>query len=190
MGGGSGPHRRAPRATAGIALCGPNCLGIVNYVDGVPLTFSLQQVPVQRPGPAIAVVAQSGGLATILRNALQARELPIAYTVSTGNEAVLGLEDYIEYRARAMRAPRVVTAFAEQIRQPAALSRHRRPARARRGKAIVLLHPGRSAAARASAQSHTGALAGDHAVMTHARRASRRRHGRGHGRAHRRRRSC
>src|SRR5262249_39356006 len=33
------------------------------------------------------------------------------------------------------------------------------------GKTIVMLHPGRSNAARASAQSHTGALAGDHAVM-------------------------
>ena len=28
-----------------------------------------------------------------------------------------------------------------------------------------MLHPGRSAAARAAAQSHTGALAGDHAIM-------------------------
>src|SRR5258708_1221110 len=59
---------------------------------------------------------------------------------------------------------RVITVFAEQIRRPQrflALAARARGA----GKAIVLLHPGRSAAARAAAQSHTGALAGDHAIM-------------------------
>ncbi len=147
-----------------MALCGPNCLGIVNLVDRVPLTFSQQQAPVLAPGPAIAVIAQSGGLATILRNALQARDIPVAYTVSTGNEAVLGLEDYIEFLLDDARA-RVFTAFAEQIRHPARFLDIARRAR-ERGKAIVLLHPGRSAAARESAHSHTGALAGDHAVMT------------------------
>jgi acetate---CoA ligase (ADP-forming) len=149
---------------AGIALCGPNCLGIVNFVDRVPLTFSQQQAPALAPGPAIAVIAQSGGLATILRNALQARGVPVAYTISTGNEAVLGVEDYIEYFLDDGRV-RVFTAFAEQIRRPARFLDIAGRARGR-GKAIALLHPGRSAAARRSAQSHTGALAGDHAVMT------------------------
>ena len=154
---------RTARAS-GMALCGPNCLGLVNFVDRVPLTFSQQQRPSLAPGPAIAVIAQSGGLATILRNALQARDLPVAYTVSTGNEAVLGVEDYIEFLLDDARA-RVFTAFAEQIRHPARFLDIARRAR-ERGKAIALLHPGRSAAARESAHSHTGALAGDHAVMT------------------------
>src|SRR5262249_24245299 len=58
----------------------------------------------------------------------------------------------------------VITVFAEQIRRPQRFLEL--AARAREaGKAIVLLHPGRSAAARAAAQSHTGALAGDHAIM-------------------------
>jgi len=149
---------------AGIALCGPNCLGLVNYVDGVPLTFSPQQVLTQGPGPAIAVIAQSGGLATILRNALMARDLPIAYAISTGNEAVLGLEDYVAFLLDDPRVG-VFTAFAEQIRHPQRFLEVAGRARAR-GKAIALFHPGRSAAARASALSHTGALAGDHAVMS------------------------
>ena len=36
----------------------------------------------------------------------------------------------------------------------------------RRGKQLVLLHPGRSAAARESAATHTGVIAGDYAVMS------------------------
>jgi acyl-CoA synthetase (NDP forming) len=158
---------------AGMALCGPNCLGIMNYVDGIPLTFSPQQPPPYTPplagegregaAPSVSIVAQSGGLSSILRTALLAKNLPVAFAVSTGNEAVLGLEDYLEFLLDDAMT-RVMTVFAEQIRRPQRFLRL--AARAREaGKAIVLLHPGRSAAARAAAQSHTGALAGDQAIM-------------------------
>ena len=158
---------------AGMALCGPNCLGIMNYVDGIPLTFSPQQPPPYTPplagegregaAPSVSIVAQSGGLSSILRTALLAKGLAVAFAVSTGNEAVLGLEDYLEFLLDDAMT-RVMTLFAEQIRQPQRFLKL--AARAREaGKAIVLLHPGRSVAARAAAQSHTGALAGDHAIM-------------------------
>jgi acetate---CoA ligase (ADP-forming) len=148
---------------AGMAMCGPNCLGIMNYVDGIPLTFSPQQPTSPPTGPSLSIVAQSGGLSAILRTALLAKDVPVAFAVSTGNEAVLGLEDYLEFLLDDAMT-RVITVFAEQIRQPQRFLRL--AARAREaGKAIVLLHPGRSAAARAAAQSHTGALAGDHAIM-------------------------
>ncbi|HLK83088.1 MAG TPA: acetate--CoA ligase family protein [Xanthobacteraceae bacterium] len=148
---------------AGMAICGPNCLGIMNYVDGIPLTFSPQQRSKPPTGPSLSIVAQSGGLSSILRTALLARDVPVAFAVSTGNEAVLGLEDYIEFLLDDAMT-RVVAVFAEQIRQPQRFLKLAACAR-QAGKAIVLLHPGRSAAARAAAQSHTGALAGDHAVM-------------------------
>jgi len=148
---------------AGIAMCGPNCLGIMNYVDGIPLTFSPQQPEKPPTGPSLSIVAQSGGLSSILRTALIAKDVPVAFAVSTGNEAVLGLEDYLEFLLDDAMT-RVITVFAEQIRRPQrflGLAARAREA----GKAIVLLHPGRSTAARAAAQSHTGALAGDHAIM-------------------------
>jgi acyl-CoA synthetase (NDP forming) len=148
---------------AGMAICGPNCLGIMNYVDGIPLTFSPQQREKPPLGPGLSIVAQSGGLSSVLRTALLAKDLPVAFAVSTGNEAVLGLEDYFEFLLEDVMT-RVITVFAEQIRQPQRFLKL--AARAREaGKAIVLLHPGRSAPARAAAQSHTGALAGDHAIM-------------------------
>ena len=76
---------------------------------------------------------------------------------------MLGLEDYI---AHLIEEPttQVVACFAEQIRKPqrflAAAARARALA-----KPIVLLHSGKSAAARELARSHTGALVGDYAVM-------------------------
>jgi len=148
---------------AGIALSGPNCLGIVNYVDGVPLTFSPQGQAAAPAGPGVAVVAQSGGLASMIRSGLLARKVPVSYTISTGNEAGLALEDYLVF-AIDDTATRVVALFAEQLRKPQRFLGLAAQARGA-GKAIVLLHPGRSAAARASALSHTGALAGDYAVM-------------------------
>jgi len=153
----------ATARAAGIAMCGPNCLGIINYVDGIPLTFSPQQAEKSPAGPGVSIVAQSGGVSAILRTALMARDVPVAFTVSTGNEAVLALEDYLEFLLDDAMT-RVIAVFAEQIRQPQRFLRLAERAR-EAGKAIVLHHPGRSAAARAAAQSHTGALAGDHAIM-------------------------
>ncbi|MGH7033963.1 MAG: acetate--CoA ligase family protein [Stellaceae bacterium] len=148
---------------AGIALCGPNCLGVVDYVRRLPLTFSQQVGEPLDAKSGVVVVAQSGGLAGVIRVALKAKDIPVICTVSTGNEAVLGLEDYAAFLIEDP-ATQVVAAFAEQIRRPERFLAM--AARARElGKPIVLLHAGRSAAAQESARSHTGAMVGNYAVM-------------------------
>jgi acyl-CoA synthetase (NDP forming) len=148
---------------AGIALCGPNCLGIVDFINRIPLTFSQQLGPPLDVAAGVVVVAQSGGLAGVVRVALKAKDIPVTCTVSTGNEAVLGLEDYAGYLLEE-KTTQVVACFAEQIRKPRRFLEVAGRARAL-GKPIVLLHSGRSAAAQESAKSHTGALVGDYAVM-------------------------
>ena len=52
---------------AGIALCGPNCLGIVDFVHRIPLTFSAQLGEPLDVRAGVVVVAQSGGLAGVVR---------------------------------------------------------------------------------------------------------------------------
>ena len=147
----------------GIALCGPNCLGIVDFINRIPLTFSQQLGPVLDVAAGVVVVAQSGGLAGVVRVALRAKGIPVTCWVSTGNEAVLGLEDYAGYLLEE-KTTQVVACFAEQIRKPQRFLEV--AARARElGKPIVLLHAGKSAAAQESAKSHTGAMVGDYAVM-------------------------
>jgi acyl-CoA synthetase (NDP forming) len=147
---------------AGFALLGPNCLGLINFVDQVPLTFEPVQ-PIVPSGPGICAIAQSGAMAGNIRMALLGGNVPVAYTISTGNEAVLGAEDVI---AGLLDDPAVqlFSVFVEQIRYPKRFLELAAEAR-RRGKPIVLLHPGRSARSREASKSHTGALAGDHAVM-------------------------
>jgi acetate---CoA ligase (ADP-forming) len=153
----------ATARAAGLALCGPNCLGIVDFVHGIPLTFARQIGRREQVSSGAVVIAQSGGLASIVRAALTAKGLAVTCTVSTGNEAVLGLEDYAAYLLEDP-ATKVVVAFAEQIRKPQRFLAM--VARARElGKPVVLLLSGHSVAARDSAKSHTGALAGDYAVI-------------------------
>jgi acyl-CoA synthetase (NDP forming) len=153
----------ATARAAGLALCGPNCLGIVDFVHGIPLTFARQIGRREQVSSGAVVIAQSGGLASIVRAALTAKGLAVTCTVSTGNEAVLGLEDYAAYLLEDP-ATKVVVAFAEQIRKPQRFLAM--AARARQlGKPVLLLLSGHSVAARDSAKSHTGALAGDYAVI-------------------------
>ena len=148
---------------AGMAVLGPNCMGFVNVRDRVPLTFDLDRGQQRTGRPGVAVVAQSGAMAGNIRQALEARGLLTTYMITSGNEAVCGLEDFLAFLLGDADT-RAIAMFAEEIRRPQLfLSLAGRALDA--GKPIVLMHPGRSARARSAAQSHTGALAGDHAVM-------------------------
>jgi acyl-CoA synthetase (NDP forming) len=148
---------------AGIALLGPNCLGIVSYADNLALSFSPLAPEPKAPGPSIAIVSQSGGTPSVARFSLARKGINVSTQISTGNEALLGIEDFLVPMLDDARNA-AVAVFAEQIRTPQrflAAAAHARSC----GKPIVLLHPGASAAARASARSHTGALVGDHALI-------------------------
>ena len=148
---------------AGIALQGPNCLGSINYVEGVPLMFGVAPFDSLGDRMGVAVVSQSGAMASAVRVALQARGIGVSYSVSTGNEASLGAEDFLE-EFIADPHTRVIAMLMEQIRRPARfldLASRAREA----GKFIVLHHLGRSAAGREAAKTHTGALSGDYSVM-------------------------
>ena len=147
----------------GLALSGPNCIGLVNFSDRVPLTYEPLAPLADDGAPAIGVVAQSGAMLSALRAALLGKGLALSCLISTGNEAGLGAEDFLNFLLDEART-RVIVMFAEQIRQPRRFLAIAERAQ-QQGKPIVLMHPGRSAQARESARSHTGALGGDHAIM-------------------------
>jgi acetate---CoA ligase (ADP-forming) len=147
----------------GMVIEGPNCLGMVNYVDNVALTFVETPALALGERRGIGIVSQSGAMACVLGVMLTSRELGISYSVSTGNEAASGVEDYIDYLLDDEHT-QVIGMIVEQFRQPRRFLQLARRAHAQ-DKIIVLLHPGRSNAARESAATHTGAMAGDYQVM-------------------------
>ena len=148
---------------SGMIIEGPNCLGLVNYVDGIALTFVETPAIALGKRPGIGIISQSGALAAVVGVMLTSREIGISYSISTGNEAESGVEDYFEYLLNDPRSS-VIALIVEQFRQPKRFLQLAAAARARR-KPVILLHPGRSQAARESAATHTGALAGDREVM-------------------------
>jgi len=150
-------------AVTGMVIEGPNCLGLVNYVDGIALTFVGTPAIALGSRPGVGIISQSGAMAAVVGVTLTAKDLGISYSISTGNEAASGVEDYLEYLLQDSKTY-VIALIVEQFRQPRRFLDLARRARSV-NKAIVLLHPGRSRAARESAATHTGVMAGDYLVM-------------------------
>ncbi|NML04356.1 acetate--CoA ligase family protein [Sphingomonas sp. G-3-2-10] len=161
---GMAAQREVARIAAehGMVIEGPNCLGMTNYVEGIPLTF-VETPVIELNGPGVGIVSQSGAMAVVLGTTLMSKGLGISISVSTGNEAASGVEDYVDYLLDDPNTA-VIGMIVEQFRKPAAFLALAERARAA-GKPIVLLHPGKSSAARESAATHTGAMAGDWQVM-------------------------
>jgi hypothetical protein len=83
--------------------------------------------------------------------------------VSTGNEAASGVEDFVDWLVDDPDT-HAIAMIVEQFRKPQRFLAAARRAHAA-GKPVVLLHPGKSSAARESAATHTGAMAGDYKLM-------------------------
>jgi acetate---CoA ligase (ADP-forming) len=164
----TGPEGRALQdeivATArslGIRLLGPNCLGFINFnTGGVCWTGSMRTPPLKG---GISIVSQSGAVATVMKHFAHQHGIGLNVVAATGNEAVLGLADVVDYLVDDP-ATRVITVFAESVRDAALLS-HAAERALRLGKPIVVLKVGRSEITVQAAQSHTGSLVGDDSVF-------------------------
>ncbi len=147
----------------GLALAGPNCLGLVNFVDRVPLTFGDVAPNRRDPRGGLAIISQSGAMSLALTYAAMAQDIPVSYAISTGNEAVLGIEDYLTVLIDE-GATKVVALLVEQIRRPEMFLGLATKAR-ERGIALCALHTGRGTRSQAASLTHTGAIAGDQDVL-------------------------
>jgi len=153
----------ATARAAGLAIVGPNCLGVTNNVDGLMLHMIYARAAARGISDGVAIVGQSGGLLGHFQRACDGRGVPVSYVISTGNECGLETIDFIEFLVDDA-ATRVIMAYCEEIRRPQAFLAALRRARAA-GKPVVLMLAGRSVKARKAAQSHTGALVGDYATV-------------------------
>ncbi|MGH3096520.1 MAG: acetate--CoA ligase family protein [Streptosporangiales bacterium] len=145
----------------GITLLGPNGLGFINATTGAA-PYGLVIQPPLLPGP-VGVVLQSGALASGVLAFARARAIGLSLLVSMGNEAMVGTTDVIEYLLQ-NPATKVIALFLEGIRQPERFAASAKKALAM-GKPIVALKVGRSPRGQRTALAHTGAVAGDDAVV-------------------------
>ena len=144
-------------AAGAMPVIGPNCYGLVNYLDGATLW------PDQHGGRqverGVAILTQSSNVAINLT--MQGRGLPLAYALTAGNQAQLGLADL----AAAVLADERVTAIGlhvEGVGDLRAFEALALAARARRVP-IVAIKVGASEQSRAATVSHTASLTGTEA---------------------------
>lgn len=142
-----------------FTLVGPNCIGVINSRSAMVASFASFLVESDRLIPGnVAMVSQSGGLATMAQAFAQKRGMGFNLTVSTGNEAMLDVADYI-YAIAADDETKVIAAYIEGVRNGPRFIAAVNAARAA-GKPVVVLKGGLSKAGAQAAAAHTGALAG------------------------------
>ena len=153
---------------AGIALCGPNCMGFFNPARSAAAYAQLVHDPSQLRGN-VGLVSQSGSACIGLMS--DTRRFGFSTIISSGNEAVVTTADYIDYLVDDP-ATAVIAVFSEYIADPehfvAALDRA-----AAAGKPLVVLKVGRTARSRRAVISHTGGLCGEARVFSALLRAHR-----------------
>ncbi len=147
---------------AGLRLCGPNCLGLINAFDQVIATFGQFAEGATPPG-SVAFVTQSGAFGTAIAALARRRALGLGYFVNTGNECDV---DFVQVMRAVLddERIRVGAGYLEGVRDGAGLKALAEQALAL-GKPLTLTKVGRTAAGAKAAASHTGALAGADAVF-------------------------
>lgn len=141
----------------GIRFIGPNCMG--NFDTATDL-FTVPYLPKVKKGP-LAVITQSGNVSqTII---YQASEVGLGFSkyISSGNEADLHFEDYLEYLGRDDDT-KIILGYVEGFREGRRFFELAREIT--KTKPVVIMKAGRTAAGARAAQSHTASLAGSDAV--------------------------
>lgn len=143
-------------AAGDMPILGPNCYGFVNAISGAALWPDIHgMLPVEK---GAAIITQSSNLAINLT--MQHRGLPIAYSVTAGNQAQTGfaqigmaLLDDPAVTALGLHIEGIgdLPSFADLAKKAFAL-----------GKPIVALKVGASEQAQTATISHTASLAGSH----------------------------
>ena len=142
-------------AAAGeMALVGPNCYGMINALEGL----SLFPPPhgAERIDRGVAIISQSGNIS--LNVTMSERSVPIACVISAGNQAVLGIGDYVAVLASDPRI-QAIGLYVEGLKDIAGFSRAAAAA-ITAGVPIVAVKAGASEVGARMTLSHTRSLAG------------------------------
>ncbi|MGY2261641.1 acetate--CoA ligase family protein [Pseudomonas sp. SDO55104_S430] len=151
-------QRQLLEAAGDMALLGPNCYGLLDYLHSSALW------PVAHGGKAVekgvAVLTQSGNFAYNL--SMSDRSLPVAYMASVGNQAQLGVAELMDVL---LDEPRVtaIGLHMEGLKNVPGFARAAHKA-LEKGIPIIALKTGVSQIGAELALSHTSSLSGSDAL--------------------------
>jgi len=155
----------AEAQAAKVRVIGPNCLGVMSPLSGMNATFA---TTIARPG-SVAFISQSGALCTAVLDWSLKEMVGFSAFVSVGSMVDVGWGDLIYYLGNDPKTKSIVIYMESIGNARSFLSAAREVALA---KPIIVIKPGRSAAAAKAAASHTGALTGSDEVLDAAFRRS------------------
>ena len=150
---------------ANIRIIGPNCLGVMSPLSGMNATFA---TTVARPG-SVGFISQSGALCTAVLDWSLKEMVGFSAFISVGSMVDVGWGDLIYYLGNDPKTKSIVIYMESIGNARSFLSAAREVALS---KPIIIIKPGRSAAAAKAAASHTGSLTGSDEVLEAAFRRS------------------
>jgi len=142
----------------GLRLIGPNCFGILSP----SAKLYAQMPPIFPPDGQIAVVSQSGNVGLTIARRAMAIDFGCSRMISTGNEADLHVEDFLEYLAGDERT-KVILSYIEGFKDGRRFFDIARNTSLK--KPIVMIKVGETEAGASAARSHTAALSGSAEVF-------------------------
>lgn len=147
-----------------MRVCGPNTLGIISGPLRAAASFGtcLDRTETLEPGN-VGLISQSGALGAFMHRECQLLGVPLRHFVATGNEMDINAGDYLQYMAED-EGTRAVGLYLEGIRDGGSLIAGLERAR-ELAKPVCVMKVGRGERAREAAQSHTGAMTGEDAVV-------------------------
>ncbi len=137
----------------GIRLLGPNSMGVIRPALGMNATFTLATV---NPG-SVALVSQSGGLASAILDWAVADGVGFSSVLSLGNQLDVDFAEALDYLTVDGETESIVL-YLEGIRTARRFMSSLRAAA--RVKPVIVLKTGRGASGARAAATHTGAMTG------------------------------
>jgi acyl-CoA synthetase (NDP forming) len=142
---------------AGVPLVGPNCMGL--WSSSVNLNLAFEEAP--HPG-SIAFISQSGTLGNYLMLLAKGKGYGFKGFISSGNQALLEVSDYLEYFGRD-EDTRAIILYIEGLQDARRFGEIAR--KVVQKKPVIVYKAGRFAVGARAALSHTASLAGNDAVF-------------------------
>lgn len=147
-------------ASGSMPLIGPNCYGLLNYLNGAMLWPDQQGG--QRVEEGIAIITMSSNVGFNLT--MQRRGLPIAYMVSLGNKLKFDIHDAIQIFAQQEQVT-AIGLYMETMSDLKAFEEAVNFARELK-KPIVAIKTGHSEVGQKIVVSHTASMAGSDVLMS------------------------
>jgi len=146
---------------AGIALVGPNCLGVINADPKIRLNATFAR-KMPQPG-RLAFISQSGALCTSVLDYAEERQIGFSKFISFGNKADVNETDLLAYLAEDEETS-VIAMYLEDITNGREFIKTGRHVFWKSDKKMICLKSGRSPEGAKAVSSHTGSLAGSDSI--------------------------